>query len=131
MEPDWLKTYKKRQKERRESQEKREAIAVQQSIDSAAYGRPIAPKLSGGACTVALPSGSGSAVEQGTVTWVAIASGTSPWKAVTAPQTVGVVGEVENACTLTAGNVTSARSSPVSRYVTVGHLITFTPRIHM
>ena len=116
MEPDWLISYKKRQKERRESQEKSEAQAVQQSIESAAYGRPIAPKFNGGACAVAIPSGT-SAGEQGTVTWVAIASSTSPWKAVsTAAQPVEIVRDGEN--TLTANNVSSARSSPVRRYVT-------------
>lgn len=120
MEPDWLKNYKKRQKERRESQEKSEALAVQQAIESAAYGRPIAPK---GACAVALPRGT-SAGEQATLTWVAIATGTSPWKAVTAPQQavtapqpVEVVREEENA--VTKGILTGAKSSPDKRCVMV------------
>lgn len=113
MEPDWLKNYKKRQKERRESQEKSEALAVQQAIESAAYGRPIAPK---GACAVALPRGT-SAGEQATLTWVAIATSTSPWKAVTAPQPVEVVREEENA--VTKGILTGAKSSPDKRCVMV------------
>ena len=113
LEPDWLINYKKKQKERRDRQEKSEAVIVQQSIESAAYGRPIVPKLSGGAYTVALPSGS-SASDRGQVVWLTITSSTSPWKAVTPAQPVEDVCERENA--LPAGNVTSARLSPAVRY---------------
>lgn len=113
MEPDWLINYKKKQKERRDSQEKSEALVVQQSIESAAYGRPIVPKLSGGAYTVALPSGS-SPSDRGQVAWVTITSSTNPWKAVTPAQPVEDVCEREN--TFPAGNIASARSSPAVRY---------------
>lgn len=94
-EPLWLKGYKKRQKERRESQEKREALAMKQAIEGSAYGRPIAPKFNGTACAVALPSAT-SNNEQVAVTWVAIATRTSPWKAVSSPQPVEVAREMEN-----------------------------------
>lgn len=113
MEPDWLINYKKKQKERRESQEKSEALAVQQSIEGAAYGRPIVPKFTGGTYAVALPSVS-SAGERGKVAWVAITSSTSPWKALTPPRPVEDVRKGEHA--LPTGNVTSARSSPAVRY---------------
>ena len=90
LEPLWLKNYRKRQKERRERQEKNETLSVEGSV----YGRrPIAPKLSGTAarCAVAVPSGS---VNGEQVTWVAITTATSPWKAVTTPQPVELVHEV-------------------------------------
>ena len=99
-----MKNYKKREKERRESQEKAKAKVVKQKIEGTAYGRPIAPKFSAGACAVALPTGSGSAGNAGTVT------STSPWKAVAPPQPVDVVREVNNSDT-----VTNVRSSPVSK----------------
>lgn len=109
LEPDWLLSYKKKQKERRESQEKSDTVAIQQSIEGAAYGRPIVPKFTGGGTyTVTLPSGS-SAGEQGKVAWVAITSSTSPaWKTMTPTR------PVEHA--LPTGNVPSARSSPAVRY---------------
>lgn len=112
MEPDWLVNYKKKQKERRESQEKSEALAIQQSIESASYGRPIVPKLTRGTYTVALPSNT-TAGEQGQVAWVAITS--SPWSAavVTPKQPVEDVCKGEHAPP--ASNVTSARSSPAVR----------------
>lgn len=105
-----MKNYKKREKERRDSQEKAKAKVVKQKIEGTAYGRPIAPKFSTGACAVALPTGSGSAGNAGTVTWVAITTSTSPWKAVAPPQPVEVVREVDNSDT-----VTNVRSSPVSK----------------
>ena len=105
-----MKNYKKREKERRESQEKAEAKVVKQKIEGTAYCRAIAPKFSAGACAVALPTGSGSAGNAGTVTWVAITTSTSPWKAVASPQPVDLVREVENSDT-----VTNVRSSPVSK----------------
>ncbi|XP_068694172.1 uncharacterized protein [Montipora foliosa] len=101
LEPLWLKNYKNRQRERRESQEKSEALVVKQAIEGVAYGRPIAPKFNGTACAVALPSNG----EQATVTWVAIATRTSPWKAVTTPQPVEVVREA-------AENIQITRSYP-------------------
>ena len=105
-----MKNYKKREKERRESQEKAKAKVVKQKIEGTAYGCPIAPKFSTGACAVALPTGSGSAGNAGTVTWVAITTSTSPWKAFVPPQPVDVVREVDNSDT-----VTNVRSSPVSK----------------
>lgn len=105
VEPLWLKGYKKRQKERRESQEKRETLAVQQGIEGSAYGRPIAPKFNGTACAVALPSAT-SNNEQVAVTWVAIATRTSPWKAVSSPHPVEVAREMEN-IQITAHNPTT------------------------
>ena len=59
---------------------------------------------------MALPTGSGSAGNAGTVTWVSITTSTSPWKAVVPPQPVEVVREVDNSDT-----VTNVRSSPVSK----------------
>ena len=46
----------------------------------------------------------------GIVTWVAITTATSPWKAVAPPQPVEVVREVDNCDT-----VTKVRPSPVSK----------------
>ena len=112
VEPDWLINFKKKQKERRESQEKKEAQAFQQSLESAAYGRPIAPKFSGGTCTVTLPTGS-PAGEQRKVAWVAVPTSVSPWKAVTPLKPAEDVCKGENA--LPETNVTSARTSPVAR----------------
>ena len=106
--------YKKKQKERRDSQQKSQLVVVQQSIESPSYSRPIVPKLSGGAYTVALPSGS-SPSDRGQVAWVTITSSASPWKALTPAQVVEDVCEREN--TLTAGNLASVRSSPTVRYV--------------
>ena len=105
-----MKNYKKREKERRESREKAKAKVVKQIIEGTAYGRPIAPKFSAGASAVALPIGSGSAGSAGTVTWVAITTSTSPWKAVAPPEPVDLVREVDNSDT-----VTNVRSSPVSK----------------
>ena len=105
-----MKNYKKREKERRENQEKAKAKVVKQKIEGTAYGRPITPKFSAGACAVALPTGSGSAGNAGTVTWVAITTSTSPWKAVAPPQPVEVVREVDKPDT-----VTNVPSSPVSK----------------
>lgn len=113
MEPLWLKGYKKRLKERRESQEKREALAMQQVIEGSAYGRPIAPKFNGTACAVALPSAT-SNNEQVAVTWVAIATRTSPWKAVSSPQPVEVAREMEN-IQITAHHPTT--TPPADRYL--------------
>ena len=101
-----MKNYKKRS---RESQEKAKAKVVKQKIEGTAYGLPIAPKFSTGACAVALPTGSGSAGNAGIVTWVAITTATSAWKAVAPPQPVEVVREVDYSDT-----VTNVRSSPVS-----------------
>lgn len=112
-EPLWLKGYKKRQKERRESQEKREALAMKQAIEGSAYGRPIAPKFNGTACAVALPSAT-SNNEQVAVTWVAIATRTSPWKAVSSPQPVEVAREMEN-IQITAHHPTT--TPPADRYL--------------
>lgn len=109
MEPLWLRDYKKGQKERRESQEKDEALAVQQTIEGAAYGRPIAPKLSGLRGAVALPSAAANG-ERATVTWVTITSSTSPWKAVTTPQPVEVIREMET--TQNMENLKSSRCVP-------------------
>lgn len=113
VEPDWLINYKKKQKERRESQEKSEALAIQQSIESAAYGRPIVPKLTTGTYTVALPSNT-TAGERGKVAWLAITSSANPWSAavITPKQPVEDVCKGEHA--LPASNVTSARSSPAA-----------------
>ena len=116
-EPDWLINYKKKQKERRDSQEKSKPVVVsvvKRSIESPSYSRPIVPKLSGGAYTVTLPTGSSSS-DRGQVTWVTITSSANPWKALTPVQPAEDVCEREN--TLVAGNVTSVRSSPTVRYV--------------
>ena len=105
-----MKNYKKRQKERRESQEKAKDKVLKQKIEGTAYGLPFAPKFSSGECTVALPTVSGSAGNAGIVTWVAITTTTSLWKAVAPPQPVEVVREGNSFDT-----VTKARSSPVSK----------------
>lgn len=106
VEPEWLINYKKKQKERRENQERMEALAIQQSLEGAAYGRPIAPKLTGGTCALALPTVS-SAGEQRKVTWVAIPKSISPWNVVKPLEDVSKGGIV-----LPKTNVTSARTSP-------------------
>ena len=59
---------------------------------------------------MALPTGSGSAGNAGTVTLVAITTSTSPWKAVAPPQPLDVVREEHNSDT-----VTNVRSSPVGK----------------
>ena len=59
---------------------------------------------------MALPTVSGSAGNAGIVTWVAIRTATSSWKAVAPPQPVEVVREVDNFDT-----ITKVRSSPVSK----------------
>lgn len=114
VEPDWLINYKKKQKERRDSQERNQAFVFQQSIESSSYSRPIVPKLSGGAYTVALPSGS-SPSDRGQVAWVTITSSQSTWKALTPTQVVEDACERDN--TLLAGNMPSVRSAPTVRYV--------------
>lgn len=114
VEPDWLINYKKKQKERRDSQERNQAFVFQQSIESSSYSRPIVPKLSGGAYTVALPSGS-SPSDRGQVAWVTITSSQSTWKALTPTQVVEDACERDN--TLLAGNMPSVRSAPTIRYV--------------
>ena len=110
MKPGWMKNYKKRQKERRESQEKAKDKVVKQKIEGTACGLPFAPKFSTGECAVAQPTVSGSAGNAGIITWVAITTATSPWKAVATPQPVEVVREVDNFDT-----ITNVRSSPVSK----------------
>lgn len=114
VEPDWLVNYKKKQKERRDSQERNQPFVFQQSIESSSYSRPIVPKLSGGAYTVALPSGP-SPSDRGQVAWVTITSSESTWKALTPTQVVKDACERDN--TLIAGNMPSVRSAPTVRYV--------------
>ena len=113
-EPDWLINYKKKEKERRDSQEKSKPVVVHRSMESPSYGRPIVPKLSGGAYTVTLPTGS-SPSDRGQVAWVTITSSATPWKALTPVQPVEDVCEREN--TLVAGNLASVQSSLTTRYV--------------
>ena len=114
VEPDWLVNYKKKQKERRDSQERNQPFVFQQSIESSSYSRPIVPKLSGGAYTVSLPSGP-SPSDRGQVAWVTITSSESTWKALTPTQVVKDACERDN--TLIAGNMPSVRSAPTVRYV--------------
>ena len=114
-EPEWLINYKKKQKERRDNQEKSNPVVIQRGIvKSPSYNRPIVPKLSAGAYTVALTTGSAPS-DQGQVAWVTITSSASPWKTLTPAQPVEDVCEQEN--TLVAGNVASVQSSPTVRYV--------------
>ena len=86
---------------------------MKQAIEGSAYGRPIAPKFNGTACAVALPSAT-SNNEQVAVTWVAIATRTSPWKAVSSPQPVEVAREMEN-IQITAHHPTT--TPPADRYL--------------